>query len=309
MACLKAQFKAQRFLACSWMIHPKSLSLVTSNLTLMTLRYISRLRQKVLIHVYAKLMWILNMLQSGVVKKNCKLHVYPRSTLEFIWTRLNVSVRSRSNWNFFLMFFFLYTWFEPDLPDHIASLTSSFLSTSAQINMVRHFFFKDVLYIILNSLVFSKLFYCSTAWYETSKENIHKLQLTQNFVSCVLTNTKKFDHITPVIHELGWLTIEELLRLRDVKMIFKFRNGLVPSYWVSTKLVKRADTHSYCTGQSNQLNFSQCRTFAAKRAFPFRASKYWKSISNNIRNSASVEVFKGIARLEIIRMSKYRIYS
>ena len=145
-ACLRAQFKAQRFLACTWMIHPKSLSLVTSNLTLMTLRYISRLRQKVLIHVYAKLMRILNMLQSGVVKKNCKLHVYPRSTLEFIWTRLNVSVRSRSNWNFFfLLLFFFYTWFEPDLPDHIASLTSSFLSTSAQINMVRHFFFKDVL--------------------------------------------------------------------------------------------------------------------------------------------------------------------
>ena len=276
----------------------------------MTLRYISRLRQKVLIHVYAKLMRILNMLQSGVVKKNCKLHVYPRSTLEFIWTRLNVSVRSRSNWNFFfLLFFFFYTWFEPDLPDHIASLTSSFLSTSAQINMVRHFFFKDVLYIILNSLVFSKLFYCSTAWYETSKENIHKLQLMQNFVGCVLTNTKKFDHITPVIRELGWLTIEELLRLRDVTMIFKCLNGLVPSYWVTTKLVKRADTHSYCTGQSNQLNLSQCRTFAAQRAFPFRASKYWKSISNNIRNSASVEVFKGIARLEIIRMSKYKIYS
>ena len=89
--------------------HPKSLSLVTSNLTLMTLRYISRLRQKVLIHVYAKLMRILNMLQSGVVKKNCKLHVYPRSTLEFIWTRLNVSVRSRSNWNFFFYCFFFFT--------------------------------------------------------------------------------------------------------------------------------------------------------------------------------------------------------
>ena len=175
--------------------------------------------------------------------------------------------------------------------------------------MVRHFFFKDVLYIILSSLVFSKMFYCSTAWYETSKENIHKLQLMQNFVGCVLTNTKKFDHITPVIHELGWLTIEELLRLRDVTMIFKCLNGLVPSYWVTTKLVKRADTHSYCTGQSNQLNLSQCRTFAAQRAFPFRASKYWKSISNNIRNSASVEVFKGIARLQIIRMSKYKIYS
>ena len=41
---------------------------------------------------------------------------------------------------------------------HIASLTSSLLSTLVQINRVRSMSSKDVLYIILNSLVFSKLF-------------------------------------------------------------------------------------------------------------------------------------------------------
>ena len=74
------------------------------------------------------------------------------------------------------------------------------------------------------------MLYCSTVWYGTSKENIHKLQVMQYYVGRVLTNTKKFDHITPVIHELGRLTIEELLRLRNVTMIFKCLNGLVPSY-------------------------------------------------------------------------------
>ena len=83
-------------------------------------------------------------------------------------------------------------------------------------------FSKDVLYMILNSrLVFSKLFYSFTVWSGTSKENIYKLQLMQNFAGRLLTNTKKFDHITPVLHKLGWLAIEELLRLRDVTMIFK----------------------------------------------------------------------------------------
>ena len=33
----------------------------------------------------------------------------------------------------------------------------------------------------------------------------------QNFAGRILTNTKKFDHITPVLHEPAWLTIEELL--------------------------------------------------------------------------------------------------
>ena len=72
----------------------------------------------------------------------------------------------------------------------------------------------------------------------------------QNFAGRILTNTKKFDHITPVLHELGWLTIEELLCLRDVTMIFKCLNGLVPSYF-STKFVKRSETYSYCTRQNN----------------------------------------------------------
>ena len=53
---------------------------------------------------------------------------------------------------------------------HIASLTSSLLSTLIQINRVQHLFPKDVLYIILNSLVFSKLFYCSVVWSGTSKK-------------------------------------------------------------------------------------------------------------------------------------------
>ena len=49
----------------------------------------------------------------------------------------------------------------------------------------------------------------------------------QNFAGRILTTTKKFDHITPVLHELGWLTIEESLRLRDVTMIIKCLSGLV----------------------------------------------------------------------------------
>ena len=112
-------------------------------------------------------------------------------------------------------------------------------------------------YIVLNSLVFSKLFYCLTVSSGTSKENIHKLQFMKNFA----TITRKFDHITPVLHELRWLTIEELLLgcLHDVTMIFKCLNGLVSSY-LSTKFVKRSETHLYCTKQNNQLNLPQFRT-------------------------------------------------
>ena len=87
-------------------------------------------------------------------------------------------------------------------------------------------FSKEVLYIMINSVVFSKLFYCSAVWAGTYKENIHKLQLMQNFAARIVTDTGKYDHITLALKALGWLTIEEQLWLRDVTVMYKCVNNL-----------------------------------------------------------------------------------
>ena len=114
--------------------------------------------------------------------------------------------------------------------DHISSLSSSLLFSLCQISRIHHLFSKEVLYIMINSIVFSKLFYCSAVWSGTYKQNIHKLQLLKNFAARILTEIKKYDHITPVLKTLGWLTIEEQLWLRDVTMMYKCVNNLVPAY-------------------------------------------------------------------------------
>ena len=58
---------------------------------------------------------------------------------------------------------------------------------------------------MINSVVFSKLFYCSAVRAGTYKENIHKLQLMQNFAARIVTDTGKYDHITLALKALGWL--------------------------------------------------------------------------------------------------------
>ena len=70
--------------------------------------------------------------------------------------------------------------------EHVASLTSSLMSSLCQINRVKHLFPKNVLLLVINALIFSKLFYCSTVWSGTSKQNINKLQLAQNFAARIL---------------------------------------------------------------------------------------------------------------------------
>ena len=103
--------------------------------------------------------------------------------------------------------------------EHVNTLTSSLISILCQISRVRHLCSKSVLTTILNCLVFCKLFYCSTVWSRTFAHNINKLQLVQNFAARVLTNTKTFDHISPVLRALRWPSIKNQLLVRDAIFI------------------------------------------------------------------------------------------
>ena len=145
--------------------------------------------------------------------------------------------------------------------------------------------------LIINSIVFSKLFYCSAVWAGTYKQNTHKLQLMQNFAACILTDTGKYDHITPALKALGWLTIEEQLWLRDVTMMY-----------ISCKIAKRSNAHAYNLRNSEDLNLPRCRTAAAQSGFFYRTAKAWNSLSNNTRTARSLRsYFKKHAKAQLMK--------
>ena len=86
--------------------------------------------------------------------------------------------------------------------DHIIKTVSSCISALGQINRVKHIFRKDILVTIINSLVISKLYYCSSVWSNTSASNIRKLQGGQNFAARIVSGTRKFDHLSPALKNL-----------------------------------------------------------------------------------------------------------
>ena len=168
--------------------------------------------------------------------------------------------------------------------NHISSLSSSLLFSLCRISRIRHLFSKEVLYIMINSIVLRKSFYSSAVWSGSYKQNIQKLQLLQNFAARILTETRKYDHITPVLKALGWLTIEEQLWLRDVTMIYKCVNDSVPAY-ISCKIGKRSNAHAYNLRNSEDLNLPECWTAAGQRGFFYRAARAWNSLNNNTRTA------------------------
>ena len=68
---------------------------------------------------------------------------------------------------------------------------------------------------ILNTLVFSKVYYCSNVLANTSRNNIQKLQAVQNYACRIVTGAQKYDDITPCLKELKWLPVASELYYRN----------------------------------------------------------------------------------------------
>ncbi len=73
----------------------------------------------------------------------------------------------------------------------------------------------------IHAFISSRLDYCNVG---VSQSSLNRLQLVQNAAARLLTNTRKHEHITPIVYSLHWLD------LKIVLFVFKALNGLTPLY-------------------------------------------------------------------------------
>ena len=164
--------------------------------------------------------------------------------------------------------------------EHVTQLMSKCIHSLCQINQVEYLFDRRTLITISNSLVFSKLLYCSSVWANTTKKNIELLQTVQNFAARIVSGTRKFDHVTPILKQLQWLPIIEQLTVRDATMVFKCLNGLAPPY-LCQKFKTRLKVHNCNTRNRDRLHIPLCRMAASQRTFTLRGQKLWNSLQTS----------------------------
>ena len=100
--------------------------------------------------------------------------------------------------------------------EHIAKTVSTCTYMLRRINSIKHLLDSKTLVFLMNAFKFRRLHYCSTVWSNTTKENIKKLQLIQNFACRIVLGLKKYDHITEALKSLNWLNVNDRLLLNDL---------------------------------------------------------------------------------------------
>ena len=72
---------------------------------------------------------------------------------------------------------------------------------------LKAFLTQESLVTLVHAFVTSRIDYCNSLLYAISDYNINRLQRIQNSAARVVTNTRKYDHITPILQKLHWLPV------------------------------------------------------------------------------------------------------
>ena len=98
------------------------------------------------------------------------------------------------------------------------------------IRRIRHLLPLSAVTALANSLVSSKLDYCNSLYSGISQSNLNKLQRIQNSLACVITNTSKYQHITPTLKKLHWLPIKQRIDYKLCLLTYKTLTNQQPTY-------------------------------------------------------------------------------
>ena len=77
--------------------------------------------------------------------------------------------------------------------------------------------------ILVHAFISSKLDYCNSLFNGVPKFQLQKLQHVQNAAARLITQSCKYDHITPVLINLHWLPVEYRVKFKLLLLTFNLR--------------------------------------------------------------------------------------
>ena len=146
------------------------------------------------------------------------------------------------------------------------------------------------------NIISAKLDYYNSIMYGTTHGNIHKLQLVQNTLARLTTDTNNFIHISPFLAKLHWLPVSHRITYKIAVLTHTTLATVQPGYLSSSiqrrhlphNVVIRSAAHNRLT-LPNIMNF---RTDFSRRGFAISAPTIWNNLPPTVSdNNITRDVF------------------
>ena len=142
------------------------------------------------------------------------------------------------------------------------------------------------------SLVEPYFRYCLPVWGNCGTTALQKVQKLQNRAARIVTNSPYDASALPLIKQLGWLNIQQMIEFETTKIVHKTLHNEVPEYLqglftrVSDKCVRELRNSKL------DLNLPLLKTSFGQKSFSFRGAKLWNKLGSEAKTTSSFSVFK-----------------
>ncbi len=124
--------------------------------------------------------------------------------------------------------------------------------------------------------------------------------MVQNAAARVLTRTRKYDHISPVMSTLHWLPIKHRIDFKILLITYKALNGLASQYLSELLLHYIAG----CSQNSGHLIIPRIsKSTAGSRSFFYLAPKLWNNLPNTVREADTLCQFKSRLKTHLFNLA------
>ena len=125
-----------------------------------------------------------------------------------------------------------------------------------------------------------------------ARKSTHQGQKLQNRAARIVTNSPYDASALPLIKQLGWLNIQQMIEFETTKIVHKTLHNEVPEYLqclftrVSDKCVRELRNSKL------DLNLPLLKTSFGQKSFSFRGAKLWNKFGSEAKITSSFSAFK-----------------
>ena len=118
------------------------------------------------------------------------------------------------------------------------------------------------------------------------------MQKIQNRIARIVASSPYCVSAAPIIQDLGWSIISDLIRKEIAMPTYKSLNSLAPDYLRRLFLECSDARERVLRSSGNDLKIPLLKTTDGQKAFSYRGTKLWDNLEMQIKLAASLKTFK-----------------
>ena len=157
---------------------------------------------------------------------------------------------------------------------------------------------------LVHALVTSRLDYGNGLLYGIPQATLQRLQRIQNCAARLITRTRKYEHITPVLRLLHWLPIRQRTLYKLLVLTYCAVNATAPSYLVQL-LHNITVSRTLRSGSSTDLlSVPPSRTVThGDRCFSVASPTLWNNLPVSLRTAKCLTQFRSQLKTHLFKVA------